>query len=99
MNGFTSAASEYGFNQLLTSAAGQPTTFADWARIYRGMQAQLNAAGIDTVWFGVAGDLNQFFSSYKDWMFGSGAYLDGLGQFLLEKNETVFNDLMASRTS
>jgi RHS repeat-associated protein len=69
------------------------TTFAARAKIYRDMQSQLDAAGIDTVWFLVAAELNDFFARRR--LFTAHGYMNALGIHLLEANQLVFRSVMS----
>ncbi|MBY6062831.1 hypothetical protein [Pseudidiomarina sediminum] len=50
---------------LENETSEQISTFEGRAELYKQMQGKLDEAGIDTVWFGVAGDLNDFLLSKK----------------------------------
>ena len=69
-------------------------TFAERAGIYRAMQAKLDAAGVDTVWFGVAADLNDFFGRGGFLLASSHDYMNELGISLLAENIKMFNQLI-----
>jgi len=74
-------------------------TFEKRAGAYRGMQAKLNAAGIDTVWFGAAAELNDFFAANEGWLFTSGEFMNDLGMHLYQENVATFNDIMSGQIS
>jgi RHS repeat-associated protein len=81
----------------------QISTFEGRAELYNQMQGKLDEAGIDTVWFGVAGELNDFFAQQEtalkigDFFTGGDThdYLNDLGVDLYDKNKAAFNDLMS----
>lgn len=73
----------------------QGRTFTGRSGIYHGMQAMLNAAGVDTVWFGVAGDVNGFFAENSAYLLTAESFLNELGIFLLANNEMIFNQVLS----
>lgn len=56
------------------------------------MQAKVDAAGIDTVWFGVAADLNYHFATWYNEM-ALPRHVNELDIDLLAKNTATFNQL------
>ncbi|UTW45359.1 VCBS repeat-containing protein [bacterium SCSIO 12696] len=90
-NGSTNAGSE---GRSSTRQGAEGKTFTGRASIYRRMQEQLNAAGIDVVWFGVAADLNDLFGKRELMLFSSSDFLNELGIALLESNRETFNDIL-----
>ncbi|CZF86817.1 RHS repeat-associated core domain-containing protein [Grimontia marina] len=84
----------YLYNDLSHKPDEGGQSYADRAKIYRAMQARIDDAGIDTVWFGVAADLNDHFSKwYVRW--GLPDHVNDLGIELLEKNRATFNEVMS----
>lgn len=79
--------------------ASQGGTFAGRAAIYRQMQTQLSAAGIDTVWFGVGADLNDFFAINAGKLLTAESFMNDLGVALLDLNTEMFNKLMSGKIS
>ncbi|XOV78014.1 MAG: RHS repeat domain-containing protein [Aestuariibacter sp.] len=92
---------------LENETSEQISTFEGRAELYKQMQGKLDEAGIDTVWFGVAGDLNDFFAQQETMLkigdfFTAGDthdYLNDLGVDLYDKNKAAFNDLMSGAIS
>lgn len=82
-------------NQQFAPYAHKGQTFAGRAEIYRNMQSQLDAAAVDTVWFGVAADLNEFFADRAVLLLSSYGYMNELGISLLDHNTNIFNALMS----
>jgi hypothetical protein len=86
----------YAFNQLPSSQQQEGgTSYSDRAEIYGEMQAQLDEAGIDTVWFGAAADLNEFFAS-RPFM---PSFMNDLGEYLLGHNRAMFQQVMSGALS
>ena len=77
------------------------STFEDRARVYNQMQVILNAKGIDTVWFGVASDLNMQFANSTILKFSdiTRPLLDDLGKFLFRVNRRTFDQLISGEIS
>ena len=107
-NGARTAAFAHLFNQESQNRAAPESraedaqegqTFAGRAEIYRNMQSQLEAAGVDTVWFGVAADLNEFFAGRAGLLLSSYEYMNELGISLLDHNTNMFNALMSGDLS
>src|SRR5690625_2430435 len=91
-NGAVTATMAYAFNQVASSQRQEGgTKFSERAEIYADMQAQLDEAGIDTVWFGAAADLNEFFAS-RPYM---PSFMDDLGEFLLDHNRSMFQQVIS----
>ena len=59
------------------------------------MQEVLKQRGIDTVWFGVAADLNDFFADRSNLLMTSEDFMNDLGVALYEQNRNTFNQLVS----
>jgi hypothetical protein len=88
-NGAVSAAFVHVFNHL----GHGHNSFEQRAARYREMQAELNALGIDTVWFGAASDLNAFFADNENFLLSARGFMNNLGVHLYEHNAATFNAL------
>lgn len=94
-NGAITAAFSRAFNDEYDNSG-----FRERAERYREMAETIRDAGIDTVWFDAAADLNEYFHSSRGLIASSVEdYLDALGDSLLTHNEAMFNDVVAGRLS
>jgi len=61
------------------------------------MAQQLHIESIDTVWFNVAADLNEFFSDRSFMLATAREYMDDLGVSLLDANLKTFDQLISGQ--
>ena len=85
----------YGLVNYLLSPS---ETYADRAAVYSKMQQDLQQAGIDVKWFGVASELNTAFADVPFGLVPGGDWMNDLGKYLFQKNVAAYNELMRPRS-
>lgn len=95
-NGAVTAAMSYAFNAVASASQQSPEEiFRSRAARYREMQSELDALGIDTVWYQAAANLNEYFAANAALLGPNADYLLELGGHLENFNEENFGVVKA----